>query len=134
MKTIYKIRINEDESVSLQQTTIDTDKSWREAVVATTTPAVTSAQRAVPSYDFSKTPVEISYSVVDLTVSERQTVMIADIKKDYRLEVNSILNTDVNNMTLAFDPTVIVALKNKAIADISAINDATTHDQLDLLI
>ena len=60
--------------------------------------------------------------------------MIADIKKDYRLEVNSILNTDVNNMTLAFDPTVIVALKNKAIADISAINDATTHDQLDLLI
>lgn len=128
-----QVKINNDQSVSL--ISIPSDRSnFRDAVEVTSKPIVSISQLAIPSYDFSTTPVNITYSIVDLTIPEIQTQLITNIINILRSDIYILLNVDIDNLNVPFDGTTFAAAKSIAHEKINQVNAAVTLDELTAIV
>jgi len=134
MNTTFKVRLNNDESVTLHRPA-ELDDSWRDAVELAPAPVLLSTQSAVPSYDFSTTPVTITYSVVELSVDERKQRLPNILNVKFRADVGLAVNNGMqDDATTPLDTTAIATLQAALINDLASISSATTHAELDAII
>ena len=83
-------------------------------------------------FDTTKTPVEITWVVKEITVAERKSSMLSDAKSTYTQTVQTESLKAIDSST--YDTTILDAAKATYTATVTAINAATTHDELDLVI
>ena len=79
-------------------------------------------------FDISKDPVEIVWTVTDISVADRKNGLIQNLNFEYTMEENRqrIENVD--------EPEKLEAITTKNAPTIAAIEAATTHDALDALL
>ena len=81
------------------------------------------------TFDLTKDPIEIVYNVVDISVADRKVGMKANAEMAYQQEMqNQMMDS------MAYDPIKLQAAKDSISPKISAIEFATTHDELDALM
>ena len=126
---MIKIRLDGSSSPHVFRIPFQDDGLWRDAVELQPMPTVTSKQTVVPTYDWDKNPIEISYSIIDATVGERKINEINKLKSDYVQEVNLLIHASIEN-----DFTELSTKNAELVAKIASIEAATTHAQLDAIV
>ena len=79
-------------------------------------------------FDISKNPVEIVWSVADISVADRKNGWIQNLNFEYTMEENR------QKMANEIDSEKLEAILAKNTPKIAAIEAATTHDALDALL
>lgn len=81
------------------------------------------------SFDLTKDPVEIVYAVADISVSDRKKDLISKANFEYQEVVN--VQTRLEIADASGDMDAIIAAKTAKDSKIAAINNCSTHDELD---
>ena len=126
---MIKIRLDGSASPHIFRIPFQDDGLWRDAVELQPMPTVTSKQAVVLTYDWDKTPIEISYSIIDATVGERKINAIKKLKSDYVQEVNQLVHASIEN-----DFTELSIKNAELVAKTAVIEAATTHEELDAIV
>lgn len=86
------------------------------------------------TFDTSKSPVEIVWSVSDVSVESRKQSMLFDNKAVFEKVVAEQLALEFSeDPTLIYSPTAVARAKTTYREKDAAIQAATTHDELDAL-
>jgi hypothetical protein len=129
--TAYKVKVNVDGSINLWE---QHDSGWRDAIELTPKPTVASNQIAFPQYNLSTTPVEITYTIVDISTDERKSSEIALIRQKCLIQISTI----TQSWLYTTDPFSIITQLEQVKADLTAkieeINSTTTHEELDAVL
>lgn len=129
-----KVRINEDNSISLWKNKIEVDASWRDAVETEEEPIVTTRQLVIPKYDLESTPIGISYSVLDASFAERKSNEIRKLKTEFLEIVSQQAHNEIANDSEILDISIVEHAKIQLNATVASIESATTHEELDALV
>ena len=105
------------------------EEGWREAIEVR--PAIIANRQGYTGhvFDTSKTPVEIVYDTFDITVEERKSGM----KTNASFAFQQVLQEQARN-PLSYDPEAVAVAQAAIAPRVAAIDAATTHDELDLLM
>lgn len=128
--TAYKVKIDINGSITLWE---QHDSRWRDAIELTPKPTVASNQIALPQYNLSTTPIEITYIVVDTPINERKSSEITIANQ----QCISQLTTKIHNWIYSAEQcnfTQFEQAKLELDAKIEAINSTTTHEELDTML
>ena len=79
-------------------------------------------------FDLTKNPVEIVWSVADISVDDRKNGWIQRLEAEYQMEE---FRQKMNDES---DPAKLEAIQTKNAPIIAAVTAATTHDALDALL
>ena len=86
------------------------------------------------TFDISVDPVQIVYAVRDLTVDERKDSLIAEAQATYRTAVQAEMNKEIDEFpSTQYDAAAVAAAQETYEARVTAVNAATTHDEVDAL-
>jgi hypothetical protein len=123
------IRIENGEVKDVWDTPPDSRPGWKSAIEVR--PAITPHRQYYTghTFDLTKDPVEIVYSVADVNVADRKESM----KQEAAMSFNMLFRQQANNPS-TYDPVALQAAKDSIAPKIAAIDACTTHDQLDALI
>ena len=102
---------------------------WKSAVEVR--PAITAHRQGYTAhtFDLSTDPVQIVYGTYDITVDDRKNGMKANAGFAFQMVVNQqALNPET------YDAAAIETARQAMVAKKAAIEAATTHDQLDVLL
>ena len=102
---------------------------WKSAVEVR--PAITAHRQGYTAHTFNLTtdPVQIVYGTYDISVTDRKNGMKANANIGFQQEMQKQMNDPA-----AYDPAKLQAAKNAIAPKITAIEAATTHDELDALL
>ena len=86
------------------------------------------------TFDISVDPVQIVYAVKDLTVDERKGSLIGQAQATYRTVVQAEMNKEIDEFpSTQYDAAAVAAAQDTYEARVTAVNAATTHDEVDAL-
>lgn len=136
-KTGYWIRVQDGKVTQVWDTKppVETETGWKEAIEIF--PDVTPNREYISHHtiDADKTPAEIIWHKVALTVDDRKGGMIGAAKGEFQRVVNEQAQLQVNdNPNEVYDSSVVDAAKTAMESKIAAVNAAVTHEDLDALI
>ena len=109
------------------------ESGWHSAVEVK--PALTANRQIYTGHTFDLTtdPVQIVYSVEDVTVDARKAGLIGQAKAEFQQVANAQLQVEMDDTDTAGDLDAVSAAKAVKDAKIVAINACTTHDELDAI-
>tara|TARA_R100000808_G_scaffold24057_1_gene54451 strand:- start:1154 stop:1543 length:390 start_codon:yes stop_codon:yes gene_type:complete len=81
------------------------------------------------TFDLTADPVEIVYGVEDLTVNARKNMLIDNAKFEYQIAARQQTQLEIAGDGMDVD--VLIAAKTVKDSKIAAINNCSTHDELD---
>lgn len=116
------------------QPPVDTESGWKEAVEIH--PDLVPNREYVTHHtiDANKTPAEIIWHKVALTVDDRKGGLVGAAKGEFQRAVNEETQKQIgDNPGQAYDPVAVEAAKTAMETKIAAVNAATTHEDLDAL-
>lgn len=136
-KTGYWIRVEDGKVTQVWDTrpAIETEAGWKEAVEIF--PDLTPNREYISHHtiDANATPAEIIWHKVALTVDDRKGALIGQAKGEFQRVVNEQTQLQLNdNPAEVYDPKAVETAKATMEAKIAAVNGATTHEDLDVLI
>ncbi|MAT87296.1 MAG: hypothetical protein CL532_01930 [Aestuariivita sp.] len=86
------------------------------------------------TFDISVDPVQIVYAVRDITVDERKGSLIGQAQATYRTVVQTEMNKEIDEFpSTQYDAAAVAAAQDTYEARVTAVNAATTHDEVDAL-
>jgi len=86
------------------------------------------------TFDISVDPVQIVYAVRDITVDERKGSLISQAQATYRQAVQAEMNKEIDEFpSTQYDAAAVAAAQDTYEARVTAVNAATTHDEVDAL-
>ena len=86
------------------------------------------------TFDISVDPVQIVYAVRDITVDERKGGLIGQAQATYRTVVQTEMNKEIDEFpSTQYDAAAVAAAQDTYEARVTAVNAATTHDEVDAL-
>ena len=86
------------------------------------------------TFDISVDPVQIVYAVRDITVDERKGSLISQAQATYRTVVQTEMNKEIDEFpSTQYDAAAVAAAQDTYEARVTAVNAATTHDEVDAL-
>jgi len=129
-----KLRINSDGSINMWKLPIELDSTWRDAILPDELPVLTSTQVAVPQYDLTKTPIVVTYSIVEATLEERKLNETVKVKGQFVQIANQQANNEIVENSEVYDVAVVEQAKQTMITKLEAISSATTHEELDAIV
>jgi len=103
-------------------------EGWRSAIEVKPTIIPHRQYYTTHHFDISKNPVEIVWSVADISVADRKNGWIQNLNFESTMEENR------QQMANESDPEKLEAILTKNTPKIAAIEAATTHDALDALL
>lgn len=123
------IRIENGEVKDVWDTPPDSRPGWKTAIEVR--PAITPHRQYYTghTFDLTKDPVEIVYSVADVTVESRKEQM----KQQAAMAFNMLFRQQAQDPS-TYDPVALQAAKDSVAPKQAAIEACTTHDELDALI
>ena len=78
--------------------------------------------------------MQIVYAVRDLTVDERKGSLIGAAQAAYRTVVQAEMNKEIDEFpSTQYDAAAVAAAQDTYEARVTAVNAATTHDEVDAL-
>jgi hypothetical protein len=86
------------------------------------------------SFDISKTPVEIVWSVIDLTLDERKQTIVSITTGELQNEVGKELNKDLSDANQNINFQLIESLVNQIRSKKFEIDAIQTHEEMDQYI
>jgi len=136
VKQGFWVRVQNDKVTQVwdRQPPVDTESGWKEAVEIH--PDLVPNREYVTHHtiDANKTPAEIIWHKVELTVDDRKGGLIGAAKGEFQRVVNEETQKQIgNNPAEVYDPVAVEAAKTAMEAKIAAVNAATTHEDLDAL-
>lgn len=127
---MFKIKVNGSPTPEIFNIPFLSDTEWKDAIELQEKPIVDSKQIVVSHYNYDTTPIEITYSTVDATISERKDICVKNVKHQFILLVNS----HVYSPNTVYDIEVITVYYQDLISKIESITAATTHEELDAIV
>ena len=86
------------------------------------------------TFDITTDPIQIIYGVHDLTVDERKGTLIGQAAATYENVVRIEMRKEIDEFpSTQYDPAVVAAAQDVYEARVTAINAATTHEDIDAL-
>lgn len=86
------------------------------------------------TFDISVDPVQIVYAVRDITVDERKGSLIGQAQATYRQAVQAEMQKEIDEFpSTQYDAAAVAAAQDTYEARVTAVNAATTHDEVDAL-
>ena len=86
------------------------------------------------TFDISVDPVQIVYAVRDITVDERKGSLIGQAQATYRSVVQAEMQKEIDEFpSTQYDAAAVAAAQDTYEARVTAVNAATTHDEVDAL-
>lgn len=131
---IAKVRINDDGSINLWELPQEMDSTWRDAVIATNKPVITTKQLAIPQYDLTKTPITVSYSIIEASLDERKSNEKNKSRSQFLQIANQQAHNEIADNSDVYDSALVEQARLDMIAKLEAISLATTHEELDALV
>ena len=110
------------------------EEGWKSAVEVK--PDLTAERQVYDghTFDISVDPVQIVYAVRDLTVDERKVSLISQAQATYRTAVQAEMNKEIDEFpSTQYDAAAVAAAQDTYEARVTAVNAATTHDEVDAL-
>ena len=105
------------------------DPGWKEAVEVRT-PIIANRQiSSAHRFDLTKTPVQIIYDAVDVPVDLRKAQMKSRIDAQFK----NLVDEQTKELS-TYNAAVVESARQTALTKKVAIDAASTHDQLDLLV
>jgi len=137
VKTGYWIRVQDGKVTQVWDTKppLESEAGWKEAVEIF--PDLTPNREYISHHtiDADKTPGEIIWHKVALTVDDRKGGLIGAAKGEFQRVVNEQAQLQLNdNPAEVYDPAAVEAAKTAMEAKIAAVNAAVTHEDLDALV
>jgi hypothetical protein len=131
---IVKVRINDDGSINLWKLPQELDSTWRDAVLTEKEPTLTTKQLAIPQYDLSKTPIQVSYSIIEASLDERKSNEKNKARSLFLQTANQQAHNEIADNSEIYDAVVVEQTRLDMIAKLEAISSATTHEELDEIV
>jgi len=110
------------------------EEGWKSAVEVK--PDLTAERQVYDghTFDISVDPVQIVYAVRDLTVDERKGSLIGQAQATYRQAVQAEMQKEIDEFpSTQYDAAAVAAAQDTYEARVTAVNAATTHDEVDAL-
>lgn len=110
------------------------EEGWKSAVEVK--PDLTANRQVYDghTFDISVDPVQIVYAVRDLTVDERKGSLLAEAQATYRAAVQAEMQKEIDEFpSTQYDAAAVAAAQDTYEARVTAVNAATTHDEVDAL-
>lgn len=110
------------------------EEGWKSAVEVK--PDLTADRQVYDghTFDISVDPVQIVYAVRDLTVDERKGSLIGQAQATYRAAVQGEMQKEIDEFpSTQYDAAAVAAAQETYEARVTAVNAATTHDEVDAL-
>jgi hypothetical protein len=110
------------------------EEGWKSAVEVK--PDLTADRQVYDghTFDISVDPVQIVYAVRDITVDERKGSLIGQAQATYRTVVQAEMNKEIDEFpSTQYDAAAVAAAQDTYEARVTAVNAATTHDEVDAL-
>ena len=86
------------------------------------------------TFDISVDPVQIVYAVRDITVDERKGSLIGQAQATYRQAVQAEMQKEIDEFpSTQYAAAAVAAAQDTYEARVTAVNAATTHDEVDAL-
>jgi hypothetical protein len=123
------VRIENGEVKDCWDSPPDNRPGWKSAVEVRPTIIPHRQYYTGHTFDLTKYPVEIVYSVTDITVAERKEQM----KDNVQMQFVMLFREQAQN-PFTYDPVALQAAKDAVAPKQAAIDACTTHDELDALI
>lgn len=112
-----------------------TEAGWREAVEVF--PDMTPHREILTghSFDLNATPAQIVWAKRELSVEERRGSMVSLAKSAFQQVVQEQLRLQLSdNQNEQYDPNAVASAKTAMEQKIAALEAASTHEDLDLLV
>jgi len=123
------VRIENGEVKDCWDTPPDGREGWKSAIEVKPTITPHRQYYTGHTFDLTKDPVEIVYSIADISVDSRKNQM----KQMAAIEFNILFKKQAENPS-TYDPVALQAAKDAVAPKQAAIEVCTTHDELDALI
>ena len=110
------------------------EEGWKSAVEVK--PDLTADRQVYDghTFDISVDPVQIVYAVRDITVDERKGSLIGAAQVTYRTVVQAEMQKEIDEFpSTQYDAAAVAAAQDTYEARVTAVNAATTHDEVDAL-
>lgn len=110
------------------------EEGWKSAVEVK--PDLTAERQVYDghTFDISVDPVQIVYAVRDITVDERKGSLIGQAQATYRQAVEAEIKKEIDEFpSTQYDAAAVAAAQDTYEARVTAVNAATTHDEVDAL-
>ena len=110
------------------------EEGWKSAVEVK--PDLTADRQVYDghTFDISVYPVQIVYAVRDITVDERKGSLISQAQATYRSVVQAEMQKEIDEFpSTQYDAAAVAAAQDTYEARVTAVNAATTHDEVDAL-
>ena len=110
------------------------EEGWKSAVEVK--PDLTADRQVYDghTFDISVDPVQIVYAVRDITVDERKGSLIGQAQAAYRSVVQAEMQKEIDEFpSTQYDAAAVAAAQATYEARVTAVNAATTHDEVDAL-
>jgi hypothetical protein len=86
-------------------------------------------------FDLDKRPIEIIWDIYEILVEDRKSSMVSQEKSKFQQVVQQQAQLQINdNPAEQYEPTVVEDAKTALLLKTTAIEAATTHDELDALL
>jgi len=137
VKQGYWIRVQDGKVTQVWDTQppVETEAGWKQAVEIH--PDLTPNREYISHHtiDADKTPAEIIWHKVALTVDDRKGGLIGTAKGEFQRVVNEETQKQINdNPNEVYDAQRVETAKTDMETKIAQINAATTHEELDALL
>ena len=110
------------------------EEGWKSAVEVK--PDLTADRQVYDghTFDISVDPVQIVYADRDITVDERKGSLIGQAQATYRQAVQAEMQKEIDEFpSTQYDAAAVAAAQDTYEARVTAVNAATTHDEVDAL-
>lgn len=135
VKTGYWIRVENGNVTQVWDTRppLETEAGWKEAVEIF--PDLTPNREYISHHtiDADKTPGEIIWHKVALTVEDRKGGLVGAAKGEFQRVVNEQTQAHLDDTSATYDADAVAAAQALLDSKLAAIAGATTHEDLDAL-
>ena len=136
VKQGYWIRVQDGNVTQVWDTQppVDTEAGWKAAIEIHPDLVPNREYISHHTIDADKTPAEIIWHKVALTVDDRKGGLIGAAKGEFQRVVNEQAQLQINdNPAESYDAAIVATAKATMEAKLTAIAGATTHEDLDVL-
>jgi hypothetical protein len=129
------VRVENDQVVEcLDYLPANHQGDWREAVDVIPSLIPFKQIQGPHSFDISKTPVEIVWSVIELTLDERKQTIFNMTTADLQNQIEKQLNKDLSNPSENINFQLVESLVNQIRSKKFEIDAIQTHEEMDQYI
>jgi len=110
------------------------ESGWKSAIEVRPALTPNRQQYTAHTFDITKDPVEIIWGVADITAEDRKGGLRSQAAAEFQQVVQQEMRKEVDEFpTTQYNPATVDAARIAFETKVTAINAATTHEQLDAL-